>query len=151
MFFALCLRCSLGKTSAAAASYASKLCTHTCSNNNCAEFQLAHRHPNARMYPHASAREHPPAHACMSAQTIARPLFRYSLAGKAFSLTSPAEVAKVLYDELKLRPSSDKLCRSTKNIILQELVDEGHELPRLVILWYVCPGWLLLPPRLRYD
>ena len=59
----------------------------------------------------------------------------YRSAGHPFNLGSPKQLQEVLYDEMGLTPRRKTQTgqRSTAEAVLQELADEGNELPRIVL------------------
>jgi DNA polymerase I len=62
----------------------------------------------------------------------------HTLAGHTFNVGSPKQLGEVLFDELQL-PGGKKSAKtgaySTGNDILEELADQGHELPAKIIEW----------------
>jgi DNA polymerase-1 len=61
----------------------------------------------------------------------------YGLAGKQFNMGSPKQLGEILFDEMKL-PGGSKTktgAWSTDASKLEELADEGHELPRKLLDW----------------
>jgi DNA polymerase-1 len=61
----------------------------------------------------------------------------YGLAGKQFNMGSPKQLGEILFDEMKL-PGGGKTktgAWSTDASKLEELADEGHELPRKLLDW----------------
>jgi DNA polymerase-1 len=58
----------------------------------------------------------------------------YKLAGHEFNINSPPQLRTVLFDELKL-PSvkRTKTGQSTDASVLEELAEQGHQLPRLLL------------------
>ena len=59
----------------------------------------------------------------------------YRSAGRRFNLGSPKQLQEVLYDEMGLTPRRKTQTgqRSTAEAVLQELADEGSELPRIIL------------------
>lgn len=62
------------------------------------------------------------------------------LAGQLFSLSNPKEVSEVLYIKLKLKPTeavvkSNGNKYSTKSEFLLDLIEQGHQLPLLILNW----------------
>ena len=59
----------------------------------------------------------------------------YRSAGHPFNLGSPKQLQEVLYDEMGLTPRRKTQTgqRSTAETVLQELADEGNELPRIIL------------------
>jgi DNA polymerase-1 len=59
----------------------------------------------------------------------------YRVAGQAFNLGSPKQIQEILYDRLQLPvlAKTPKGAPSTAEGVLQELADQGHELPRLIL------------------
>ena len=59
----------------------------------------------------------------------------YRSAGHPFNLGSPKQLQEVLYDEMGLTPRRKTQTgqRSTAEAVLQELADEGNELPRIIL------------------
>ena len=59
----------------------------------------------------------------------------YRSAGRRFNLGSPKQLQEVLYDEMGLTPRRKTQTgqRSTAEAVLQELADEGNELPRIIL------------------
>ena len=61
----------------------------------------------------------------------------YGLAGREFNMGSPKQLGEILFDEMKL-PGGSKTktgAWSTDASKLEELADEGHELPRKLLDW----------------
>ncbi|MFZ2029176.1 MAG: DNA polymerase I [Vitreimonas sp.] len=61
----------------------------------------------------------------------------YGLAGKQFNMGSPKQLGEILFDEMKL-PGGSKTktgAWSTDASKLEELAEEGHELPRKLLDW----------------
>jgi DNA polymerase-1 len=61
----------------------------------------------------------------------------YRLAGREFTLGSPKQLGEILFDELKLGGSrrTKTGAHGTDAAILQQLADEGHDLPARVLDW----------------
>ena len=59
----------------------------------------------------------------------------YTLAGRAFNLGSPKQIGEIFFQELKLPVISKtpKGAPSTSESVLQELADQGYELPALIL------------------
>jgi DNA polymerase I len=59
------------------------------------------------------------------------------LAGRAFNIGSPKQVGEILFDEKKLNAGAKTKTGawSTDATVLEQLVEEGHELPRVVLDW----------------
>ncbi len=59
------------------------------------------------------------------------------LAGRAFNIGSPKQVGEILFDEMKLNAGAKTKTGawSTDASVLELLVEEGHELPRVVLDW----------------
>ena len=59
----------------------------------------------------------------------------HAAAGQAFNLSSPKQIQTILFEEqgLPVRQRTPKGQPSTAESVLQELADEGYELPRLII------------------
>ncbi len=59
------------------------------------------------------------------------------LAGRAFNIGSPKQVGEILFDEMKLNGGAKTKTGawSTDASVLEQLVEEGHELPRVVLDW----------------
>ncbi len=59
----------------------------------------------------------------------------WSLAGEAFNLSSPKQLGAILYDKLQLPvlKKTPKGQPSTAESVLQELADEGYELPQIIM------------------
>jgi len=65
-------------------------------------------------------------------ETIAREI--YELAGKSFNVSSPKQVARILFDEQGLTPTrSGKTGYSTDVGVLEQLSRQGHALPRKIL------------------
>ena len=59
----------------------------------------------------------------------------YELAGESFNLSSPKQLGKILFEKLSI-PASKKTKTgqySTAEDVLQELADDGHEVPALIL------------------
>jgi DNA polymerase-1 len=61
----------------------------------------------------------------------------FRLAGREFTLGSPKQLGEILFDELKLGGSrrTKTGAHGTNAAILQQLADEGHDLPARVLDW----------------
>lgn len=61
----------------------------------------------------------------------------YELAGRAFNVGSPKQLGTVLFEELKLpAPKKSKTGAYVTDVdVLEKLVSEGHELPKVVLEW----------------
>ncbi len=62
----------------------------------------------------------------------------HALAGRPFNLSSPAQLGEVLFDDLKLTPSSKtrvKKAASTSHAVLEDLANDGHEIAACMIAW----------------
>jgi len=62
----------------------------------------------------------------------------HRLAGKEFNLGSPKQLGEILFDELKLGGAARRTktgAHVTDAVVLQQLADEGHELPARVLDW----------------
>jgi DNA polymerase-1 len=61
----------------------------------------------------------------------------YELAGRAFNVGSPKQLGEILFDELKLPlPKKTKTgSYITDADVLEKLVENGHELPKVVLDW----------------
>ncbi len=61
----------------------------------------------------------------------------YELAGHAFNVGSPKQLGTVLFDELKMpAPKKSKLGAYVTDVdVLEKLVGEGYELPKVVLEW----------------
>jgi len=59
----------------------------------------------------------------------------YQVAGHPFNLGSPKQIGEILFDELGITPlrKTPKGAPSTSEEVLQELADQGHELPTLIL------------------
>ena len=59
------------------------------------------------------------------------------LAGREFNIGSPKQVGEILFDEMKLNGGSKTKTGawSTDASVLEQLVEEGHDLPRVVLDW----------------
>jgi DNA polymerase-1 len=59
------------------------------------------------------------------------------LAGRAFNIGSPKQVGEILFDEMKLSGAAKTKTGawSTDASVLEQLADEGHDLPRVVLDW----------------
>ena len=59
----------------------------------------------------------------------------YKVAGETFNLGSPKQIQQIFFDKLGLpvKRKTPKGQPSTAEDVLQELADEGHELPRLIL------------------
>jgi DNA polymerase-1 len=65
-------------------------------------------------------------------ETIAREI--YELAGKSFNISSPKQVAKILFEEQGLTPTrAGKTGYSTDVGVLEQLSRQGHALPRKIL------------------
>ena len=62
----------------------------------------------------------------------------YALAGQSFNVASPKQLGEILFDKLAL-PGGKKSAKTgaytTDSEVLEELADQGHELPAKVIEW----------------
>jgi DNA polymerase-1 len=61
----------------------------------------------------------------------------YGLAGRTFNMGSPKQLGEILFDEMSL-PGGSKTktgAWSTDAAILEELADQGHDLPRKLLDW----------------
>ncbi|MDG6094658.1 DNA polymerase I [Acetobacter sp. AN02] len=60
-----------------------------------------------------------------------------SLAGRSFNVASPKQLGEILFDEMNLPGGkrSKNGAWSTNESILQDLADQGHELPEKVLAW----------------
>lgn len=61
----------------------------------------------------------------------------YVEAGCKFQLTNHSAVSRIIFTKLKLRPTTSSLRGSTsvKKEVLQDLIDQGHVLPGLIMSW----------------
>ncbi len=61
----------------------------------------------------------------------------YQLAGREFNMGSPKQLGEILFDEMGLQGGSKTKTGawSTDATILEELADQGHDLPRKVLEW----------------
>lgn len=61
----------------------------------------------------------------------------YELAGRSFNVGSPKQLGTVLFDELKMpAPKKSKLGAYVTDVdVLEKLVGEGYELPKIVLEW----------------
>jgi DNA polymerase-1 len=59
----------------------------------------------------------------------------YAVAGRSFNLGSPKQIGEIFFDELGLpvKAKTPKGAPSTAESVLEELAEEGHELPRLIL------------------
>ncbi|QFY89512.1 DNA polymerase I [Magnetovirga frankeli] len=59
----------------------------------------------------------------------------YQVAGRPFNLGSPKQIGEIFFDQLGLpvKAKTPKGAPSTAESVLEELADEGHELPRLIL------------------
>ncbi len=59
----------------------------------------------------------------------------YTLAGRSFNLSSPKQIGQIFFEELELPVVSKtpKGAPSTAESVLQELADQGYELPALIL------------------
>jgi DNA polymerase-1 len=59
----------------------------------------------------------------------------YALAGRSFNLSSPKQIGQIFFEELELPVVSKtpKGAPSTAESVLQELADQGYELPALIL------------------
>ncbi|MCX8037278.1 MAG: DNA polymerase I [Candidatus Sumerlaeia bacterium] len=58
----------------------------------------------------------------------------YDLAGKTFNISSPKQVAKILFEEMGLQPARQlKTGPSTDMAVLEQLARQGHALPRKIL------------------
>ncbi|MEJ2316551.1 MAG: DNA polymerase I [Gammaproteobacteria bacterium] len=59
----------------------------------------------------------------------------YDIAGRPFNMASPKQIGQIFFDELDLPVISKtpKGAPSTAESVLQELADQGHELPSLIL------------------
>jgi len=59
----------------------------------------------------------------------------YQVAGHSFNLGSPKQIGEILFNELGIAPlrKTPKGAPSTSEEVLQELADQGHELPTLIL------------------
>jgi DNA polymerase-1 len=59
------------------------------------------------------------------------------LAGREFNIGSPKQIGEILFDEMKLEGGSKTKTGawSTDASVLETLVEQGHELPRVVLDW----------------
>ncbi|MEQ1618099.1 MAG: DNA polymerase I, partial [Terricaulis sp.] len=59
------------------------------------------------------------------------------LAGREFNIGSPKQVGEILFDEMKLNGGAKTKTGawSTDASVLEQLVEEGHDLPRVVLDW----------------
>ncbi len=61
----------------------------------------------------------------------------YGLAGREFNMGSPKQIGEILFDEMGLQGGSKTKTGawSTDAAILEELADQGHDLPRKLLEW----------------
>ena len=60
----------------------------------------------------------------------------HDLAGSAFNLGSPKQVAEVLFEKMQLPViKKTKSGPSTDASVLEKLADQGHELPKTLLMW----------------
>ncbi|MCY3596106.1 MAG: DNA polymerase I [Rhodospirillales bacterium] len=62
----------------------------------------------------------------------------HGLAGRAFNLSSPAQLGTILFEELGLTPGGKtrvKKSASTSHAVLEELAGQGHEIASSMIAW----------------
>jgi len=59
----------------------------------------------------------------------------YKIAGRSFNMGSPKQIGQIFFDELQLPvvAKTPKGAPSTAESVLQELADQGHELPRVIL------------------
>jgi len=59
----------------------------------------------------------------------------YEIAGRSFNMGSPKQIGQIFFEELELPVISKtpKGAPSTAESVLQELADQGHELPRVIL------------------
>jgi DNA polymerase I len=59
----------------------------------------------------------------------------YAVAGRPFNMGSPKQIGQIFFEELELPVISKtpKGAPSTAESVLQELADQGHELPRIIL------------------
>ena len=59
----------------------------------------------------------------------------YAIAGRSFNMGSPKQIGQIFFDELKLPviAKTPKGAPSTAESVLQELADQGHELPQVIL------------------
>ena len=59
----------------------------------------------------------------------------YEIAGRSFNMGSPKQIGQIFFDELQLPvvAKTPKGAPSTAESVLQELADQGHELPRVIL------------------
>ncbi len=59
----------------------------------------------------------------------------YQIAGRPFNMGSPKQIGQIFFDELGLpvKAKTPKGAPSTAESVLEELAEEGHELPRVIL------------------
>ena len=59
----------------------------------------------------------------------------YGIAGRSFNMGSPKQIGQIFFEELELPvvAKTPKGAPSTAESVLQELADQGHELPRVIL------------------
>jgi DNA polymerase-1 len=59
----------------------------------------------------------------------------YGIAGRSFNMGSPKQIGQIFFEELELPivGKTPKGAPSTAESVLQELADQGHELPRVIL------------------
>ncbi|MGB5253614.1 MAG: DNA polymerase I [Sedimenticolaceae bacterium] len=59
----------------------------------------------------------------------------YGIAGRSFNMGSPKQIGQIFFDELKLPviAKTPKGAPSTAESVLQELAEQGHELPQVIL------------------
>jgi DNA polymerase-1 len=59
----------------------------------------------------------------------------YDIAGRSFNMGSPKQIGQIFFEELELPviAKTPKGAPSTAESVLQELADQGHELPRVIL------------------
>ena len=59
----------------------------------------------------------------------------YEIAGRSFNMGSPKQIGQIFFEELELPviAKTPKGAPSTAESVLQELADQGHELPRVIL------------------
>ena len=59
----------------------------------------------------------------------------YEVAGRSFNMGSPKQIGQIFFDELKLPviAKTPKGAPSTAESVLQELAEQGHELPQVIL------------------
>ncbi len=61
----------------------------------------------------------------------------HQMAGRPFTIGSPKQLSHILYEEMGLKPAAKGKSGvpSTKADVLEDLADQGHQLPRKVLEW----------------